>query len=128
MVRNTIGLLVIACFGLLLNGCAGVVLAGGATAATVAYVNGELQATENTTMDQAWLATLQAVQAMELQPVSKEKDALTARLHAKGAGDKDVYINMKTLREDQVEIRIRVNVFGDRAMSERILNEIEKRL
>lgn len=113
-----------------LAGCAGVLLAGGAAAGvgTFAYINGELQSSEKATMDQLWAATLQAAQGMQLRIVREEKDALNARLHAKGVENKDIFIKLKSVAMNETEIRIRINVFGDEAMSRRILAEIRKRL
>jgi len=107
-----------------------VLLAGGAAAGvgTFAYINGELQSSEKATMDQLWAATLQAAQGMQLRIVREEKDALNARLHAKGVENKDIFIKLKSVAMNETEIRIRINVFGDEAMSRRILAEIRKRL
>ncbi|MFB3789432.1 MAG: DUF3568 family protein [bacterium] len=113
-----------------ISGCAGVLLAGGAAAGvgTFAYINGELQSSEKATMDQMWAATLEAAQGMQLRIIQQEKDALNARLHAKGTENKDIFIKLKSLAMNETEIRIRINVFGDETMSRRILAEIRKRL
>lgn len=127
---NTI-LAVLSClFSFFFSGCAGLVLAGGAAAGagTYAYINGELNVTENASISKTWVATRAAVQEMNLRIVSENHDALTGRVHAKGAGNKDIYINLKSLSERETEIRIRVGVFGDEVLSERILTHIEKQI
>lgn len=113
-----------------ISGCAGVLLAGGAAAGagTFAYINGELQSSEKATMDQMWAATLEASQDMQLRIIQQEKDALNARLHAKGVENKDIFVKLKSLSLNETDIRIRINVFGDESMSRRILAEIRKRL
>ncbi len=112
------------------SGCAALVVAGGAAAGagTYAYMNGELCVSERATIDQAWDATYEAAKAMRLRPIKAEKDALTGKLHAKGVSSNEVFINLKSLSAEHTEIRIRVGVFGDEDLSERILTEIRHQL
>jgi len=129
MKRSNAILVVCSCLiSFLSSGCAGLVLAGGAAAGagTYAYINGELNVTENASMSKSWAATRAAVQEMNLRVANENHDALTGRIHAKGSGNKDIYINLKSLSERETEIRIRVGVFGDEILSERILTHIEK--
>lgn len=115
---------------ILLTGCAGAMLAGGAAAGagTYAYVNGELKSTEKYPIDSVYDAAVDTVDDMDLNVVESSEDALTARIHAKGTNDKDVYFNMESIAENKTELRIRVNVFGDERMTERIYDEFEENL
>lgn len=114
---------------LLLNaGCAGVLLAGGAAAGTVAYINGELSVEENFALDRVWQATLDTAKDLQLNVLDQKKDGISARLHAKGADGKEIFINLKGVQKFITQVRIRVGAFGDRDASERILAEIRDRL
>lgn len=111
-------------------GCAGALLAGGAAAGAggYAYVNGELKTEEPASIDRVWNATLAAAGDLQLRTIESEKDRLNARLHAKSAGDRDIYVKLRSLSETETELRIRIDIFGDEEMSNRIRSEIEQRL
>lgn len=112
------------------SGCAGMAMAGGAAAGagTYVYMNGELSYTETASIDKTWEATRFAVDRMGLTPITVSNDALTARMRAQDSNGKDIYINLKSLAENQTDVRIRVGMFGDETMSERILSYIHKQL
>src|SRR5947207_352279 len=76
------------------SGCA-VLLVGGAAAAgagTYAYVAGELRSSEAVDLDKAWNATQAAMKDMEFAVTEKEKDGVSAKLTARGAGDKKIVV------------------------------------
>lgn len=117
--------------GILHSGCAGLVLVGAGAAAgvgTYKYVNGELKATEQVTLDKAWSATQGAVKELEFVVISNQKDALTGKLVARTAADKKVQIALKKQGEQVTEIEIRVGTFGDEALSRIVHDKIKKRL
>jgi hypothetical protein len=58
---------------------------------------------------------------------SKEKDAISGELIARGASDKKITVKLKKQTEEVTEIRIRIGTFGDESMSRQILEEIKKR-
>ena len=115
---------------LLQSGCAAVLLTGGAAAGAgaVAYVRGELKSTEPAALDKAWAATLTAMSDLEFAVTTKEKDALSGRVIARGAGDKKIQVDLKSLGDRQTEIRIRVGLFGDETISRQVLGKIKNRL
>jgi len=121
---------IIGLLAIVASGCAGLALAGGAAAGAGTYVfmNGELSYTENANIDKTWEATRFAVNRMGLTPITVNNDALSARMRAQDSKGKDIYINLKSISENQTEIRIRVGMFGDETMSERILSYIHKQL
>lgn len=112
----------------LLHGCAGVILAGGAAGSTFVYLNGELKTQEEVSLEKLYAAALRMTDKMDFEIQEKSKDGLTGRIYAKGAGDKDIYINMKSLDENNTELRIRIGIIGDEVMSKRIHKEILKQL
>lgn len=111
------------------NGCALVLLgAGGAAGAgTVAYIGGELKASEQIALDRAWSGTQAAMDSLGFTVTSKEKDAISGELIARGASDKKITVKLKKQTDEVTEIRIRIGTFGDESMSRQILEEIKKR-
>ncbi len=114
---------------LLLNtGCAAVLLGGGAAAGagTILYVKGELQSTEDVPIDKAWRATVLAVDDLGFAVTSRKKDAVSARLTALTADNKDVKITLNRKAEEVTHIGIRVGTFGDESLSRLILDKIRE--
>lgn len=110
-----------------LQSCVPLILAGGAAAGAVSYINGDLKVTDKVSMNRAWSASQRALQDMEYRIVKSEKDATNAVLEAEAVKNKRVAVNLKSIDRNQTEISIRVDVFGDEEMSNRILQEIRAR-
>lgn len=115
----------------ILTGCLAAAAVGGAAAAgagTVAYIKGELKATEEATLDKTWEATVAAIDELEFIVINKIKDEVSAQLEAKTADNKTVKIELKRVTENLTDISIRVGTFGDETLSRYILSKIEARL
>lgn len=97
--------------------------AGGAAGGT-AYVLGELKVTKEMSLDEAWRRAQAAIKDLEFLLTSEVKDALSAKLTARTAGDKKVQIILNKHSNALTEIRIRVGVLGDDALSRLILEKI----
>jgi hypothetical protein len=110
------------------SGCALFVVgaAAGAGAAGYAYVNGEMKSTESVPLDQAWSATLSAVKDLDFPVINQSKDAAGAQLTVRNASDDKIAINLKTVSDKATEIRIRVGTFGDKTLSDHILDKIRR--
>ncbi|MCA9810130.1 MAG: DUF3568 family protein [Candidatus Dadabacteria bacterium] len=129
--QQLILLLLIAASPLILTGClaaAAVGVAAVAGAGTVAYIKGELKATEEASMDKAWKATEGAVDELQFLVINKIHDAVSGELEAKTADNKTVKISLKRIGNNLTEITIRVGTFGDENLSRYILSKIEARL
>lgn len=114
---------------LLLNtGCAAVLLGGAAAAGagTILYVKGELQSTDDVSIDKAWRATILAVDDLGFVVTSKEKDAVSARLTALTADNKEVKITLNRKADKVTQIAIRVGTLGDESLSRLILDKIRE--
>lgn len=109
------------------TGCAALVVGAGAGAGTVAYVAGELQATEDVSLTNAWNASKRAMKDLGFSITSAEKDAFEGKIIARGAGDKKVTISLEKVTDKTTEIGIRVGFFGDESMSIEILDSIRAR-
>lgn len=111
----------------LLTGCA-VALVGAGAGGTYAYLKGELEREYDASLAQTWAATLQALRALNVRVVDTKKDELGGEIEARRADKTKVKVALDPKASDRTLVKIRVGFFGDRDSSERIGNEIEKRL
>lgn len=111
-------------------GCPAAVLVGGGAAAgggSFAYFKGELKSTEEISLNRAWKATQMAMNDLEFHITDKGKDAFDAELRASGVGGKKIKVALKKISNTRTDIRIRVGTFGDKSLSQQILEKIKKR-
>ena len=116
---------------LVLTGCLAAAAVGGGAAAgagTIAYIKGELKATEGYSIDETWAATVTAVDELQFIVINKIKDATSAELKSQTADGKTVDIVLKRIADNITEIKIRVDTFGDEALSRYILSKIQANL
>lgn len=116
---------------LVLTGCLAAAAVGGgavAGAGTIAYIKGELKATEGHSIDETWAATEKAIAELNFLVINKVKDAVSAELKCQTADGKTVNIELKRIADNLTEIKIRVGTFGDEALSRYILNKIQANL
>ncbi|MFQ5990510.1 MAG: DUF3568 family protein [Candidatus Methylomirabilales bacterium] len=111
----------------LLTGCA-VALVGAGAGGTYAYMRGELEREYDASLDQTWAATLQALTALKVQVVDTKKDELGGEIEARRADETKVQVALDSKASNRTLVKIRIGIFGDRDVSERIGREIEKRL
>jgi hypothetical protein len=126
--RQWLRTLLIATALLMSTGCTLLLIGGGvaAGAGTIAYIKGELKSTEEVSLGRAWEASQAAMKDLEFSITSKEKDALSAKLIARGAGDRKITVTLKKVSDSVTEIRIRVDTFGDESLSRMILEKMKK--
>jgi len=106
-----------------LPGC--IVAAAGAGAGAVAYVRGELDANLSTDYGKVVESARKAIGELEFAKVSENKDALKAVLVARTAMDKKVEITITNSGKKLTNIKIRVGLFGDEALSMSVLDKIK---
>ncbi len=124
-------LVLLAACPFILTGCLAAAAVGGAAAAgagTVAYIKGELKATEEATLNKTWQATVAAIDGLQFLVVNKIKDNVSAELEAKTADNKTVKIQLKRVTDNLTDISIRIGTFGDESLSRYILSKIEAKL
>jgi len=128
--RFVVSLLGVALVALGNAGCTLLLLGAGAAAGagTVAYLQGELRANQDAPLDKVLKAAEDSLKEMQYAVTERTEAAGRARLLARGAGDKRVDVHLKALTPNATEVRIRVGVFGDEALSRQILERIRKRL
>jgi len=120
----------IAAGGLLLlfvlaSGCA--FMAGAAVAGAAAYVwkEGELSRTYNQPFAETRTAVIAALRE-DMRYTIVEKDGDTVK--GKAPDGTDVNVQLKYINRKATEVRIRVGIIGDEALSQRIMGEIDARL
>ncbi|MGH7851774.1 MAG: DUF3568 family protein [Thermodesulfobacteriota bacterium] len=124
-------LVLLAACPFILTGCLAAAAVGGAAAAgagTVAYIKGELKATEEATLNKTWEATVAAIDELQFLVVNKLKDNVSAELESKTADNKTVKIQLKRVTDNLTDISIRIGTFGDESLSRYILSKIEAKL
>ncbi len=115
-----------------LPGCGGEIIAlglvgGGATGGTL-YVRGELRSTETTTPPEAIAASKAALKDLGIVLLSSSADELGGEIVARTATDDKVSIKAEFKSNRVTEVRIRIGVFGNQALSREILSKIETHL
>lgn len=111
-----------------LVGCGAVVAGAAAGAGAVAYVRGELKATQEAPLDDVVNATQAAIAELRFTLTGSDADAVSARFAASTADGKKIVVALKKVSAVLTEIRIRVDVFGDEELSRLILDKIKAHL
>ena len=116
--------------GLLAVGCGGcfVAVVGAGAAAGVGYVRGDLEAVLDADPADVYEASLEAMDDLELPIISKEKNALEAKIVSRTTEDKKVQIIIKRTETNITKLSIRIGVFGNEVQSRLIYDKIKANL
>jgi hypothetical protein len=109
-------------------GCAAAVVGGAAGAGAVLYSQGELKTTENAKLDEVYDAILNAMDDLDLDVISKDKDGLSGKIVAKAENGDNIDIKLEQLPNDITEMKIRVGAFGNEDRARLIEQKIRERL
>ncbi|MDF2549883.1 MAG: hypothetical protein K0S07_950 [Chlamydiales bacterium] len=112
---------------LVFKGCCGPsmgVLAG--DTASYSPVQGELVVLADASLDRAFAAGLTAMQELNFEVTSQDKDGFEANIHAKRFNNQTITIKFRTESATKTEVRIHAGVLGDRKESEKIYEIIRK--
>ncbi len=127
--KHHLRLLALGSLVLAIAGCGASIVGAAAGAGAVAYVRGELKATEEATLDEVVAAANAALEEdLKFTITDAKADAVSGRVTAKTAADKTVEVNVKKVSDTLTQVRIRVDVFGDEELSRLILDKIKARL
>jgi hypothetical protein len=110
------------------GGCGALLLLGGAGTSAIAFATGELQSTEDTALSDLDLACGEAVGRLGYSEIEITREADRVRYRAVSAGGEPVDIRLKAVGPTRTELRIRIGVFGDEAISRLVLEEIHQSL
>jgi hypothetical protein len=111
----------------LLPGCA-LMVVGAAGALGVAYVGGDLNARLDAAPAAIGQASVEAFEELDIRTISSASSQLDAQVIGRTATDRRVSVTAVAREEGGSALSIRVDTFGDQAMSRRILAELEQRL
>ncbi|MHC4478558.1 MAG: DUF3568 family protein [Planctomycetota bacterium] len=117
----------LAAVALYVQGCM-LVAVGAAAGGTVAYVKGDLEATESRDLDTVYAASKKAVADLQYSITKDSKDALQAVIVARDAADKKTTIKLTKVTDNSTKISIRVGTFGDKTKSNLIYQKIHDAL
>lgn len=112
-----------------LSGCVALVVgAAAAGAGGYAWIKGALVKEFDVSAEELYKATKSGLNGLAMRVTEDQADRVSAVLAADFADGKKVKINIEALTEVRSQIRIRVDVFGDKSKSELILNAVERKL
>jgi hypothetical protein len=114
--------------GAMAAGCGAIIAGAAAGAGAVAYIRGELEATEAAPIGQVFDATKAVVDELQFKVLSADADAYEGKVHAETARGKEIGITLERESDAVTTIRIRVGVFGDENLSRLIHERIRARL
>jgi len=114
-----------------LGGCAYLVAAGagaGAGVATYAYVKGELKVEYPYDYHAVWNATLRGLRDLRIMVEQKTRDELSGTIKAKRHTGTSVRIKVINKGSKLTVVKIRVGTFGNKEVSIRIKEAIDRQL
>lgn len=111
---------------LILSGCAPAMvgLGAGAGFGTYSYVKGELTVLYPYSYDQTWNASVAAMEKLEIEVTSQQRDALSGHIKGKRNDGKSVLIRIADKGTGVTEVGVRVGSFGDQEASRKIQKTI----
>jgi hypothetical protein len=112
------------------SGCFVVAVAavGAAAAGTVAYVDGKLEVTLVSRYDAMVSATRVAITQLDYAKPVERQDALSDTFTTHAAKGDEVQIVVTRVSDTATKVSIRVGIFGDKVMSQAILDKIKANL
>ena len=126
---RTVGLAVLMLISCgILAGCGAIIVGAAAGAGAVAYIRGELEATEQAPIGEVFAATKAAVDDLEFKVLSADADAYEGKVRAETARGKDISIALERESDTVTTIRIRVDLIGDEDLSRLIHDRIREHL
>lgn len=134
MKKNRVGLFILSLFTLFLfSGCGpealliGGVAAGGAGAGTYFYVNGDLKADYNASLEQVWDACEKTVAGMKGTDVVRTKEIAKGRIDTK-INDEKVKFDITYKTKDVTTVSIRVGVIGNKLSSQLLHDKVAENI
>ena len=92
------------------------------------YVAGQFRMLVNANAAQSAKATSEAFQQLGLFQIQNELRTFDADLAARTALDEKVRVNIREVNSRQTELRIRVDIIGDKNYSRKLYEQIERNL
>ena len=129
MKKIILTLIILSC-NVLFVGCTIGWILGGAAAGigTYSYLNGELEVKYPVGFDKAWQGAVTAMEQLQFTKESSNRDGLAGKLEARRGDGTPITISFELISDKVTSIRVRVGMFGDQEISERIHERIKENL
>jgi hypothetical protein len=88
------------------------------------YEHGTLYASSSRDLDSVYAAAISAMDKLQLQVTEKVKDVFAAKIDAKSADGKLIYIKIKPQGGQKTSFEIHVGTLGDEERSRKIFDEM----
>jgi hypothetical protein len=117
------------CF-VFIGGCLAAWVIGGAAVGigTYSYLNGELERKYPVGFDNAWQASIAATEQLQFSRESSNRDGLAGKLEFRRSDGTPIAITFELISDKVTSVRVRVGMFGDQEISERIHERIKDNL
>ena len=128
--KKVILALILASYSILFVGCVTAWLLGGVAVGigTYSYLNGELERKYPVGFDKAWQGTVTAMEQLQFTKESSNRDGLAGKLEARRSDGTPIIISFELISDKVTSIKVRVGMFGDQEISERIHERIKENL
>ena len=101
---------------------------GGGSGVTYSYVKGQLEQDYSVSLDEAYNASIIALEHLELILIDRKKDHLGATIEARRTDDTKITVKLESRGDENTRVAIHVGLFGDQDISRRINDEIRRAL
>ncbi|HMO02779.1 MAG TPA: DUF3568 family protein [Oligoflexia bacterium] len=98
------------------------------TEKTVGYVRGQFEEQLNASFQDVVNASQTACENLQFSDLTAKSDALSARITARDANNKQIEISLKKIADSQTWVAVKVGLIGDDRISQAIISEIKKQL
>jgi len=112
----------------LMSGCFWIVAGGAGAAGTYVWVNGNLSRNYRQPMETTWEGTLHALRVLRLPVEERKHDAFYGIIKARLARGEELRVTLERWTDTETKVTVRAGALGDRNVSERVHEEIDKAL
>lgn len=128
MLKRKSCICVLLMFYLLNFGCAALLVGAGAGTAGAIWYKGKLQETVSASVPRVHQAIKSGVRDLNIEITEDKFDNLTAEVRGVLADDRKVSIDAESINSSNTKLSIRVGAFGDKELSQSIIDAIKKYL
>ena len=109
-------------------GCFWLVAGGAGAAGAYAWINGNLSRNYKQPMETTWEGSLHALRTLKLKVTSQKHDAFNGYIKVKMVKGDEMKLTLERWTSHETKVTIRVGALGDRDVSMRVHEQIEKQL
>lgn len=125
MMRRMVAILLLAPFS---AGCFWLVAGGAGAAGAYAWINGNLSRNYKQPMETTWEGSLHALRKLKLKVTEQKHDAFNGYIKVKLVKGDVVKLSLERWTNNETKVTVRVGALGDRDISMRVHEQIEKEL